>query len=145
MSGASREDDLPRRIADASLYRGCPPESFRGTPTEGWERFGAVSLAPPEWDERSGLQAEVLLEGVADGEVEVEVEVDLRFLQLARRRGDGSGGYELIEREAGLGGIEVPGGEDRRQTPEVRSGAPGRSSRGRSPSPESFCAPISLA
>jgi hypothetical protein len=113
MSGASREDDLLRRIADATLYRGCPPEPFNGTPEEGWERFGAVSLAPPEWDERSGLQAEVLLEGEVDG----EVEVNLRFLQLAPWEGDRSGGYELIEREAGLGAIEVPGGEDRQSTP----------------------------
>jgi hypothetical protein len=113
MSGALREDDLARGIADATLYRGCPPEPFNGTPKEGWERFGAVSLSPPEWDERSALQAEVLIEGEVDG----ELEVDLRFLQLARRSGEGSGGYELIERKAGLGGIEVPGGEDRHSTP----------------------------
>ena len=113
MSGASRDDDLPRRIADATLYRGCPPEPFDATPKEGWERFGAVSLSPPEWDERSALQAEVLLEGEVEGEVEVEV----RFLQLARRTADDGAGYELIEREAGLGGIEVPGGEDRQSTP----------------------------
>jgi hypothetical protein len=113
MSGASREDDLPRRIVDATLYRGCPPEPFSGAPDEGWERFGAVSLSPPEWDERSALQVEVLHEG----EVDVDIEVNLRFLQLARREGDGSGGYELIEREGGLGGIEIPRGEDRRPTP----------------------------
>jgi hypothetical protein len=128
-----REDPV-RRIADAVLYEGYLLWPYRKSALKNRQRFTFGGVHPPAWEEPSSMQAQVLLEGPEDADVEVRV----RFLQLLRRQvlrhssrgaepepveqleADGRRWVswdEATERELSPGPIEVPAGERREQIP----------------------------
>jgi hypothetical protein len=112
--------DAVRRLADAVLYEGYVLWPYRATALKNQQRFTFGGAYPPAWDDRSALQAQVLLE---DGG---EIEVIVRCLHVVRRQvlRDGfpvesleAGGErwvswdEAVERELAPGLIDVPAGE----------------------------------
>jgi hypothetical protein len=120
--------DVVRRIADAVLYEGYLLWPYSKTALKNRQRFTFGGVYPPAWDDRSAIQAQVLLEGGEDAEVEVRV----RFLQVVERQvlkidrpsappqpveeleADGERWIswdEAVERELAPGPIEVPAGE----------------------------------
>ena len=134
--------DGVRRIADAVLYEGYLLWPYRKSALKNQQRFTFGGVYPPEWDDASCMQAQVLLEGGGEQSVEVRV----RFLhvvrrQVLRRGADGraqpveeleAGGErwvswdEAVEREFAPGPIRVPAGEDLQQ---IAGGAVRRSWR----------------
>jgi hypothetical protein len=134
--------DGVRRIADAVLYEGYLLWPYRKSALKNQQRFTFGGVYPPEWDDASCMQAQVLLEGGGEQSVEVRV----RFLHVVRRQvlrtgADGraqpveeleAGGErwvswdEAVEREFAPGPIRVPAGEDLQQ---IAGGAVRRSWR----------------
>jgi len=128
-------DDLVRRIADAVLYEGYLLWPYRKTALKNQQRFTFGGVYPPSWEEdRSSVQAQVLLEGAEDAEVTIGV----RFLHVVRRQvlridspseppepveelvADGQrflSWDEAVEREVEPGPIRVPAGEELEQIP----------------------------
>jgi hypothetical protein len=121
--------DVVRRIADAVLYEGYLLWPYRKSALKNQQRFTFGGVYPPGWEDRSAIQAQVLLEGGEDADVEVQV----RFLHMVRRqvlKASGSplafvpveelevGGErwvtweEAVEREVEPGPIRVPSGEE---------------------------------
>lgn len=121
--------DVVRRIADAVLYEGYLLWPYRKSALKNQHRFTFGGVYPPAWDDWSSMQAQVLLEGDADAEVEVQV----RFLhvvvrQVLRIRSSASAPEpvdelevdgerwvsweEAIEREFAPGPIRVPAGAE---------------------------------
>lgn len=121
--------DLVRRIADAVLYEGYLLWPYRKSALKNQQRFTFGGVYPPRWDDRSAIQAQVLLEGSEDADVEVGV----RFLHMVRRQVMKAGGSplalkpveelesggerwvswdEALEREVEPGPISVPAGEE---------------------------------
>lgn len=122
--------DPVRRIADAVLYEGYLLWPYRKSALKNRQRFTFGGVYPPSWEQdASSVQAQVLLEGPRDAEVEVRV----RFLHVVRRqvlRIDSSGAAsepveelmageerfvsweEALERELDPGGIEIASGEE---------------------------------
>jgi hypothetical protein len=122
-------DDVVRRIADAVLYEGYLLWPYRKSALKNQHRFTFGGVYPLAWDDRSSMQAQVLLE--EDGEAEVEVRV--RFLHVVERQvlkiGSPSAAPEPVEelevdgerwvsweeaaeRELAPGPIRVPAGEE---------------------------------
>jgi hypothetical protein len=120
--------DATRRIADAVLYEGYLLWPYRKSALKNQQRFTFGGVYPPAWEDSSSMQAQVLLQGKQDAEVEIEV----RFLQVVRRQVlkidapdappeeveelevDGErflSWEEAVEREAGVGPIRVPAGQ----------------------------------
>ncbi|MEA2201489.1 MAG: hypothetical protein QOI89_2085 [Solirubrobacteraceae bacterium] len=134
--------DGVRRIADAVLYEGYLLWPYRKSALKNQQRFTFGGVYPPEWDDASCMQAQVLLEGAGEQSVEVRV----RFLHVVRRQvlrtgADGraqpveeleAGGErwvswdEAVEREFAPGPIRVSAGEDLQQ---IAGGAVRRSWR----------------
>jgi len=89
--------DLVRRIADAVLYEGYLLWPYRKSALKNQQRFTFGGVHPPRWEDRSAIQAQVLLEGDEDAHVEVRV----RFLHMLRRQvlraGSSSGSLESVE------------------------------------------------
>lgn len=133
--------DAVRRIADAVLYEGYLLWPYRKSALKNQQRFTFGGVYPPWWDDRSAIQAQVLLEGSEDAHVEVRV----RFLHMVRRQvlraGSASGSLEpveelevdgerwvtwdeAVEREIEPGPIRVAAGE---QWEEISGGAIRRS------------------
>jgi hypothetical protein len=126
--------DVIRRIADAVLYEGYLLWPYSKTALKNQQRFTFGGVYPPAWDDRSSMQAQVLLEGGEDADVEVRV----RFLQVVERQvlricsptaapepvdeleTDGERWVswdEAVERELAPGPIEVPAGEALQEIP----------------------------
>lgn len=126
--------DLVRRIADAVLYEGYLLWPYRKTALKNQQRFTFGGVYPPAWEERSCIQAQLLLEGGEDAEVEVRV----RFLHIVERQvlkggpppaaGEPideleAGGErwvsweEAVERELAPGPIRVAAGEALQEIP----------------------------
>jgi|HubBroStandDraft_3_1064219.scaffolds.fasta_scaffold05127_2 hypothetical protein len=86
--------DVVRRIADAVLYEGYLLWPYRKSALKNQQRFTFGGVYPPRWEDRSAIQAQVLLEGSEDAHVEVWV----RFLHMCRRQvfraGSSSGSLE---------------------------------------------------
>jgi hydrogenase maturation protease len=74
--------DPVRRIADAVLYEGYLLWPYRKSALKNQQRFTFGGVYPPAWEDRSAMQAQVLLEGPADAEIEVRV----RFLHVVQRQ-----------------------------------------------------------
>jgi hypothetical protein len=74
--------DVVRRIADAVLYEGYLLWPYRKSALKNQQRFTFGGVYPPQWEDRSAIQAQVLLEGSKDADVEVQV----RFLHMVRRQ-----------------------------------------------------------
>jgi hypothetical protein len=121
--------DVARRIADAVLYEGYLLWPYRKSALKNQQRFTFGGVYPPEWEDRSVIQAQVLLEGDTDAPVEVQV----RFLHMVRRQVLKAGGSplalepveelevdgerwvtwdEAVEREIEPGPIHVPAGKE---------------------------------
>ena len=121
--------DVVRRIADAVLYEGYLLWPYRKSALKNQQRFTFGGVYPPQWEDRSAIQAQVLLEGGEDAEVEIQV----RFLHMLRRQvlreRSSSGSFEpveefevdgerwvtwdeVVEREIEPGPINVPVGEE---------------------------------
>ena len=132
--GASAHAEEVRRIADAVLYEGYLLWPYRRTALKNQQRFTFGGAYPPNWEDRSSLQAQVLLESAGQPDVDVRV----RFLHVVHRQvlrkpsGGGdpfpvdeleSGGErwvtwdEAIEREVSPGPIQVPAGEELEHIP----------------------------
>jgi hypothetical protein len=120
--------DAVRRIADAVLYEGYLLWPYSKSALKNQQRFTFGGVYPPAWDDWSSMQAQVLLEGEQDAEVEVRA----RFLHVVERqvlKADSPrhcpepveelvvGGErwvsweEAVEREVAPGPIRVPAGE----------------------------------
>ncbi|MFZ1154520.1 MAG: hypothetical protein WAN93_06405 [Solirubrobacteraceae bacterium] len=121
--------DVVRRIADAVLYEGYLLWPYRKSALKNQQRFTFGGVYPPDWEDRSAIHTQVLLEGGED----VDVEVQMRFLHLVRRQVLKAGGSpihlepveelemdgerwvtwdEAVEREIEPGSIRVPAGEE---------------------------------
>ena len=89
--------DVVRRIADAVLYEGYLLWPYRKSTLKNQQRFTFGGVYPPRWEDRSAIQAQVLLEGGEDAHVEVRV----RFLHMVRRQvhvaGSSSSPLEPVE------------------------------------------------
>ncbi|MEA2153838.1 MAG: hypothetical protein QOI18_2071, partial [Solirubrobacteraceae bacterium] len=73
--------DAVRRIADAVLYEGYLLWPYRKSALKNQQRFTFGGVYPPAWEQdASSVQAQVLLQGAEDAEVEVSV----RFLHVVR-------------------------------------------------------------
>jgi hypothetical protein len=100
--------DVVRRIADAVLYEGYLLWPYRKSALKNQQRFTFGGVYPPRWEDRSAIQAQVLLEGDEDAHVEVRV----RFLHMVRRQvlraGLPSGSLESVVRgeESSSGSLE---------------------------------------
>lgn len=126
--------DLVRRIADAVLYEGYLLWPYRKSALKNQQRFTFGGVYPPQWEDRSTMQAQMLLEGGEDADVEVRV----RFLHVVRRQvlkmngsppalepveeleADGERWVtweEAVEREIGPGPIGVLAGEELQEIP----------------------------
>jgi hypothetical protein len=112
--------DPVRAIADAVLYEGYLLWPYRRTALKNQQRFTFGGVHPPAWDDRSALQAQVLLEGAGD------IDVVVRCLHVVRRQVERhgkpvdehvAGGErwltwdEAVERELRPGPIDVAAGE----------------------------------
>ncbi len=75
-------DDAVRRIADAVLYEGYLLWPYRKLTLKNQQRFTFGGVYPPAWEDRSSIQAQVLLEGDEHAEIEVRV----RFLHVVQRQ-----------------------------------------------------------
>jgi len=124
-----------RRIADAVLYEGYLLWPYRKSAMKNQQRFTFGGVYPPAWEQdRSAVQAQVLLEAGEDADVEVRV----RFLQVVRRQvlragaaGEplqpveelSAGGErfvswdEAVERELEPGPIALAAGAEREEIP----------------------------
>jgi hypothetical protein len=124
-------DDV-RRIADAVLYEGYLLWPYRKSAMKNQQRFTFGGVYPPAWEQdRSCVQAQVLLQGDRDADVEVAV----RFLQVVRRQvlrryperppepveelSAGSERWvsweEAVERQLSPGPIEIAAGVEREE------------------------------
>jgi len=133
--------DIVRRLADAVLYEGYLLWPYRKTALKNQQRFTFGGVYPPAWEDRSSIQAQVLLEGGEDTRVDVRV----RFLHMLRRQVLRAGSVpgslepveelevdgerwvtwdEAVEREFEPGPIRVVAGE---QLERIPGGAIGRS------------------
>jgi hypothetical protein len=133
--------DVVRRIADAVLYEGYLLWPYRKSALKNQQRFTFGGVYPPQWEDRSEIRAQLLLEGGEGADVEVQV----RFLHMARRQVLKAGGSplalepveeleadgerwvtwdEAVEREIGPGPIRVGAGGELEEIP---GGAIGRS------------------
>jgi hypothetical protein len=74
--------DVVRRIADAVLYEGYLLWPYRKSALKNQQRFTFGGVYPPQWEDRSAIQAQVLLEGGEDADAQVQV----RFLHMVRRQ-----------------------------------------------------------
>ncbi len=75
--------DTVRRIADAVLYEGYLLWPYRKSALKNQQRFTFGGVYPPSWEQdTSSVQAQVLLAGGEQAEVEVRV----RFLHVVRRQ-----------------------------------------------------------
>lgn len=98
-SEAANGRDLVRRIADAVLYEGYLLWPYSKSALKNQQRFTFGGVYPPAFEDSSTVQAQVLLEGEDD----VEVDVRVRFLHMVRRqvlkreRADGHSGEGSIE------------------------------------------------
>ena len=135
--------DIVRRIADAVLYEGYLLWPYRKSALKNQQRFSFGGVYPPTWEDRSVLQAQVMLAGAEDAKIEVRV----RFLHVVRRQVLQAGASgdplepveqlvldgerwvswdEAVERELAPGSIRIPAGE---QTEAISGGAIRRSWR----------------
>jgi hypothetical protein len=127
--------DIVSRIADAVLYEGYLLWPYRKSALKNQQRFTFGGVHPPAWDDRSCLQAQVLLQDDEDADVEVQV----RFLQIVERQvlKDGTSAAmasqpveelevdgrrwvswdEAVEREITPGPIHIEVGEELEQIP----------------------------
>jgi hydrogenase maturation protease len=126
--------DIVRRIADAVLYEGYLLWPYSKSALKNQQRFTFGGIYPPDWEDRSSLQVQALLEGDADTEVEVRV----RFLHVVQRQVlelapapapprpvdelevDGErwiSWEEAVERELAPGLIRIPAGERLEEIP----------------------------
>jgi hypothetical protein len=126
--------DVVRRIADAVLYEGYLLWPYRKSALKNRHRFTFGGVYPPAWDDWSSMQAQVLLEGGPDAEIEVRV----RFLQVVERQvlricspsaapepveeleADGErwvSWEEAVERELAPGAVRVAAGVECREIP----------------------------
>ncbi len=100
------EADIVRRIADAVLYEGYLLWPYRKSALKNQQRFTFGGVYPPGWQDRSAIQAQVLLEGREDANVEVQA----RFLHMVRRQvlreGSSSGSPGPVE-ELKAGGLHL--------------------------------------
>jgi hypothetical protein len=112
--------DPVRAIADAVLYEGYLLWPYRRSALKNQQRFTFGGVYPPAWDDRSALQAQVLLEGGGD------IDVSVRCLHVVRRQVERDGEPldelrhgrrrwqtwdEAVERELRPGAIAVAAGE----------------------------------
>ncbi|MEA2208236.1 MAG: hypothetical protein QOF54_713 [Solirubrobacteraceae bacterium] len=82
LRGADERDPV-RRIADAVLYEGYVLWPYRKSALKNQQRFTFGGVYPPTWEQdRCAVQAQVLLQGPPDADVEVRV----RFLAVVRRQ-----------------------------------------------------------
>lgn len=99
--------DAIRRIADAVLYEGYLLWPYRKSALKNQQRFTLGGVYPPRWEDRSAIQAQVLLEGGEGADVEVQV----RFLHVVRRQVLKAGGapeaLEPVEELEADGELEV--------------------------------------
>jgi hypothetical protein len=122
--------DAVRRIADAVLYEGYLLWPYRKSALKNQQRFTFGGVYPPSWQQdASSVQAQVLLQGPPDAEVEVRV----RFLHVVRRQvlridsptaapepveeltaaGERFVSWdEAVERELAPGPIDIPSGAE---------------------------------
>ncbi len=120
--------DAVRRLADAVLYEGYLLWPYRKTALKNQHRFTFGGVYPPAFEDRSSLQAQLLIQGQHDADVDVRV----RFLHLVRRQVlrivpggppepveelEAAGRRwvswdEAVEREVAPGPIELPAGEE---------------------------------
>jgi hypothetical protein len=130
------EADVVRRIADAVLYEGYLLWPYRKSALKNQQRFTFGGVYPQGWEDRSEIQAQVLLEGSENADVEVQV----RFLHMVRRQVLKASGSSLaldlepveelevdgerwvtwdeaIEREIEPGAIRVPADEELEEIP----------------------------
>jgi hypothetical protein len=113
--------DVVRRLADAVLYEGYLLWPYRKSALKNQQRFTFGGVYPPAWEDRSVVQAQVLLEGA-----EADAEVSARFLHVVERQvlRDGEPVDELeadgerwvswdeaVEREIAPGPIRVEAGD----------------------------------
>ena len=120
--------DRVRRIADAVLYEGYLLWPYRKSALKNQQRFTFGGVYPPAWEDRSCMQAQVLLEGDAD----VQVEIRVRFLHVVARQvlkgevpveeleADGERWVswdEAVEREVAPGPIRIPAGDELQAIP----------------------------
>ncbi len=132
---ATERRDVVRRIADAVLYEGYLLWPYSKSALKNQQRFTFGGVYPPSFQDSSQMQAQVLLEGDED----VEVEVRVRFLHLVERqvlKSAPSGGKppepveelqaggerfvswdEAVERDLGPGAISIPAGEELMEIP----------------------------
>ena len=89
--------DRVRRLADAVLYEGYLLWPYRATALKNQQRFTFGGVHPPAFDDRSCLQAQVLLEAGTDAAIDVAV----RFLHVVRRQVLDATGAPVAELEAG--------------------------------------------
>jgi hypothetical protein len=129
-----KDRDLVRRIADAVLYEGYLLWPYSKTALKNQQRFTFGGVYPPAFDDNSHVQAQVLLEG----DENVEVDVRVRFLHVVRRqvlKSDPAGGSpepveelqagderfvswdEAVEREVEPGPIRLAAGEELAEIP----------------------------
>src|SRR5436305_10474345 len=108
--------DPIRDIANAVLYEGYILWPYRRSALKNAQRWTFGGVYPPAWsaahpDDRSAVQAQVLVEG------DPAVEVSVRFLQVVRRQVDelvvdGLVSWdEATERELGPGPFEIEAGQ----------------------------------
>jgi hypothetical protein len=134
--------DLVRRIADAVLYEGYLLWPYRKSALKNQQRFTFGGVYPPAWEDRSSIQAQVLLESDTEmpleGDADAAVEIQVRFLHMVRRQVLKGGGStpalepveelevdgerwvtweEAVEREIEPGPIRVPAGEELQEIP----------------------------
>jgi hypothetical protein len=75
-------EDVLRRIADAVLYEGYLLWPYRKSALKNQQRFTFGGVYPPDWEDRSCMQVQVLLEGKENAEVQILV----RFLHVIQRQ-----------------------------------------------------------
>jgi hypothetical protein len=134
--------DVVRRIADAVLYEGYLLWPYRKSALKNHQRFTFGGVYPPAWEDRSSIQAQVLLESDAEMPLERDAdaaaEVQVRFLHMVRRQVLKAGGSplalepveelevdgerwvtwdEAVEREIEPGPIRVAAGEELQEIP----------------------------
>jgi hypothetical protein len=121
--------DPVRTIADAVLYEGYLLWPYRRSALKNQQRFTFGGIYPPAWEDRSSLQAQVLLEG--GGEIEVVVRCLHVVHRQVLRRGrpvdeheqDGERWLtwdEAVERQLHPGPIDVAAGVQVEDIPGAR-------------------------
>jgi hypothetical protein len=134
--------DLVRRIADAVLYEGYLLWPYSKSALKNQQRFTFGGVYPPAFEDSSQMQAQVLLEGDQDTEVEIGVRflhvVERQVLKANRVNGGQEGESlaspepveelvadgerfvsweEAVERELEPGPISIPAGEELTEIP----------------------------